>query len=101
MLTRAGRELAFIFRFTFPLCALTVISLMPSSPPTCLFSRPDTKSLMIPERPCSHASRERMRSLGRQSQSAEGEGEGLHARIEKLDLELSIGKGFRLANQLV
>src|SRR3954462_6060296 len=40
--TRAGSDSAFIFRITCPRCALTVTSLMPSSPPTCLFSRPET-----------------------------------------------------------
>jgi len=38
--TRSARESAFIFRITLPRCAFTVISLMPSSPPTCLFNRP-------------------------------------------------------------
>jgi two-component sensor histidine kinase len=38
------QESAFILRITWPRCALTVISLMPSSPPTCLFSSPDTTS---------------------------------------------------------
>src|SRR5574337_963784 len=37
ILTRSGREPAFIFCITLPRCALTVISLMPSSPPICLF----------------------------------------------------------------
>ena len=32
MVTRSASELAFIFRMTWPRCALTVISLMPSSP---------------------------------------------------------------------
>ena len=39
-----GSESAFILRITWPRCAFTVISLMPSSPPTCLFSSPDTTS---------------------------------------------------------
>ncbi len=39
ILTRSGREPAFIFCITLPWCALTVISLMPSSPPICLFNR--------------------------------------------------------------
>src|SRR5712671_340958 len=42
ILTRSAREAAFIFRITFPRCALTVISLMPSSAPTCLFNSPET-----------------------------------------------------------
>ena len=33
--------------------------------------------------------------------SAEGERKSLHARIEKLDLELSIGDGLRLSDQLI
>ena len=33
--------------------------------------------------------------------SAEGEGESIHARTEKLDFELSIGNGFWLPYQLV
>jgi hypothetical protein len=33
--------------------------------------------------------------------SAERERESLHARIEKLDFELSIGDGLRLSDQLV
>jgi hypothetical protein len=40
--TRSARESAFIFCITLPRCAFTVISLMPSSPPTCLFNRPET-----------------------------------------------------------
>src|SRR5574341_271403 len=40
MVTRSGRQRAFIFRIILPRCAFTVISLMPSSPPTCLLSRP-------------------------------------------------------------
>ena len=40
IVTRSGSESAFILRMTWPLCAFTVISLMPSSPPTCLFNRP-------------------------------------------------------------
>src|SRR5690606_38409314 len=42
--TRSGSEPARIFRITLPRWAFTVISLMPSSPPTCLFSRPATTS---------------------------------------------------------
>src|SRR5579864_354127 len=41
-LTSSARESTFIFRITLPRCALTVISLIPSSPPTCLFNKPDT-----------------------------------------------------------
>ena len=37
----------------------------------------------------------------RSSVSAEGEHEDLHARIEKLDLELAVGDGSRLSNQLI
>ena len=44
--TRSARESAFIFRITLPRCAFTVISLMPSSPPTCLFNRPETTNAM-------------------------------------------------------
>ena len=33
---------AFIFRIMLPRCALTVISLIPSSLPTCLFGKPAT-----------------------------------------------------------
>src|SRR6266851_944595 len=44
--TRSARESAFIFRITLPRCAFTVISLMPSSPPTCLFSKPETTNAM-------------------------------------------------------
>ncbi len=46
ILTRSGRELAFIFCITLPRCALTVISLIPSSPPTCLFNRPATTNVI-------------------------------------------------------
>src|SRR2546425_2379699 len=46
IVTRPARESAFIFRITWPRCAFTVISLMPSSPPTCLFSRPETTNAM-------------------------------------------------------
>jgi hypothetical protein len=38
MVTRSGRERAFIFRITLPRCPFTVISLMSSSLPTCLLS---------------------------------------------------------------
>ena len=38
LFTKSARELAFIFRITLPRCAFTVISLMPSSPATCLFN---------------------------------------------------------------
>ena len=44
--TRSARESALIFRITWPRCAFTVISLIPSSPPTCLFSKPETTSAM-------------------------------------------------------
>ncbi len=36
ILTRSAKESAFIFCITCPLCAFTVISLMPSSAPACL-----------------------------------------------------------------
>ena len=42
IVTRSARESAFIFRIMLPRCAFTVISLMPSSAPTCLFNRPET-----------------------------------------------------------
>jgi hypothetical protein len=44
MLTKSGKERALIFAMTLPRCALTVISLIPSSPPTCLFNNPETTS---------------------------------------------------------
>ena len=44
MLTRSGKERAFIFSMTLPRCPLTVISLIPNSPPTCLFNNPETTS---------------------------------------------------------
>src|SRR2546429_8580272 len=40
--TSSGSESAIIFCITLPRWAFTVISLMPSSPPTCLFNRPET-----------------------------------------------------------
>ena len=46
IVTRSAREAACIFRITLPRCAFTVISLMPSSPPTCLFKRPETTNAM-------------------------------------------------------
>ena len=42
--TRSARESAFIFRIMLPRCAFTVISLMPSSLPTCLFNSPETRA---------------------------------------------------------
>jgi len=48
MVTRFRSELAFIFRITWPLRAFTVISLMPSSPPTCLFKSPRVTLLRRP-----------------------------------------------------
>src|SRR5215470_6919201 len=42
--TKCARESAFIFCITCPRCFFTVISLIPSSPPTCLFNRPDATS---------------------------------------------------------
>ena len=41
---RWTRDSAFIFCITLPRCAFTVISLMPNSHATCLFSRPETTS---------------------------------------------------------
>jgi hypothetical protein len=40
--TKLGTESAFIFCIILPRCAFTVISLIPSSPPICLFGRPET-----------------------------------------------------------
>jgi hypothetical protein len=40
--TRSARESASIFRITLPRCTFTVISVMKSSLPTCLFTRPRT-----------------------------------------------------------
>ena len=37
MFTKSGSDSACIFRITCPRCTFTVISLMPSSAPTCLF----------------------------------------------------------------
>jgi hypothetical protein len=42
-----------------------------------------------------------VRSAGQPRQSREGEGEGFHARIEKLDLEQPIGDRRRLPDQLI
>ena len=42
MLTNSARDSAFIFRIMLPRCALTVISLIPSSLPTCLLGKPAT-----------------------------------------------------------
>jgi hypothetical protein len=42
MLTNSARDSAFIFRIRLPRCAFTVISLIPNSPPTCLFGKPTT-----------------------------------------------------------
>jgi hypothetical protein len=46
MVTRSASESALIFRITWPRCAFTVISLMPSSPPICLFIKPATTNAM-------------------------------------------------------
>ena len=46
IVTRAASDAAPILRMTLPRCALTVISLMPSANPTCLFSRPAATSAM-------------------------------------------------------
>jgi hypothetical protein len=48
MVTRFGSESAFILRITWPLWAFTVISLVPSSPPTCLFKSPRVSLLRRP-----------------------------------------------------
>ncbi len=42
MFTSAARVRTFILRMTLPRCAFTVISLIPTSPATCLFKRPET-----------------------------------------------------------
>ena len=42
MLTNSARDSTFIFRIMLPRCALTVISLIPSSLPTCLLGKPAT-----------------------------------------------------------
>jgi hypothetical protein len=44
--TSSANDLAPIFVIMRPLCAFTVISLIPRSPPTCLFSSPRTTSAM-------------------------------------------------------
>lgn len=46
MVTKSASEPAAIFRITLPRCAFTVISLIPSLPPTCLFNRPETTKAM-------------------------------------------------------
>src|SRR6266853_2392414 len=46
ILTKSAREPAFIFRITLPRCVFTVISLVPSSAPTCLFKKPETTNAM-------------------------------------------------------
>jgi len=43
---QVGEGVCGILRITWPRCALTVISVIPSSPPTCLFIRPDTTRAM-------------------------------------------------------
>ena len=56
MFTRCASELALIFRIMLPRCAFTVISLMSSSAPICLFKRPETTSAMTSRsRPVSDA----------------------------------------------
>src|ERR1700728_4810818 len=44
--TRSASESAFIFRITFPRCAFTVISEIPSSPAACLFNKPEITNAM-------------------------------------------------------
>src|SRR5580698_6452049 len=46
ILTRSANDSAFIFCMTRPRCALTVISLIPNSPATCLLSMPVTTRVM-------------------------------------------------------
>jgi hypothetical protein len=46
MLTNSARDSAFIFRIMLPRCALTVISLILSSLPTCLFGMPATTNVI-------------------------------------------------------
>lgn len=46
MITKSGSDSALILRVTSPLWAFTVISLMPNSPPTCLFNNPETTNFM-------------------------------------------------------
>src|SRR5579862_3503792 len=46
ILTKSATELAFIFCITWPRCAFTVLSVMPSSTATCLFNRPETTNAM-------------------------------------------------------
>ena len=50
--TKSAREWAFIFCIILLRCAFTVISLIPSSAPTCLFKRPETtKAITSRSRP--------------------------------------------------
>ena len=44
--TNSARDPTFIFCITWPRCAFTVISLMPSSPATYLFNKPATTNAM-------------------------------------------------------
>src|ERR1700722_15530813 len=54
ILTRSAMESARIFSMTLPRCAFTVISLMPSSLPTCLFGLPEaTNAITWRSRPVS------------------------------------------------
>ena len=46
--TESASDRAFIFRITWPRCAFTVISLIPSWKPTCLFSRPERRTPLLP-----------------------------------------------------
>src|ERR1700685_4178583 len=46
ILTKSTTDAAPIFCMTRPRCAFTVISLMPSSAPTCLLRSPDTTKAM-------------------------------------------------------
>ncbi len=46
ILTRSAREFAVLFCITCARCAFSVILLMPSSSPTCLFNRPETTNAM-------------------------------------------------------
>src|SRR5262245_53089008 len=46
IVTKSGSDPAFILRITRPLCACSVMSLMPSSQPNCLFNRPEMTNTM-------------------------------------------------------
>ena len=48
----SANEFAFIFRMTLPRCTFTLISLMPSSPPTCLLSNPEITNVITSRSRC-------------------------------------------------